>query len=304
MPQDDALSYKMPSHGVSGLYVTAPALEYNFATGRDERNLEYHNAHPTRFHDADPVERTGYEGAQMYAATSRDVTETMGSMSLQRTNTGDLVTGADFKLRVKVNEGVINEEMAKEFVQVFAPAARKAILRVDILKPRTKTPQPHDTALIVFEDATRCAMARQGMLDKLYLQGMHVVQDASDDPPEPEEQSDPADDDPPKNAPKGPRAERRDPRTRKEKGREIRKMFEGGGMGFQQARAAARGDASGSSSRGGAGEEGSSSGHAGPTTASHRDAAAETEGPKPVVVDGSSDRRHHKHKHHDRKRHK
>ncbi|OIW24960.1 hypothetical protein CONLIGDRAFT_673182 [Coniochaeta ligniaria NRRL 30616] len=185
MPSNMSMFYTNP-------YVTSPGTAYGVLNDYEQTPLEYNKAHPTHYHDAAPVQRTGYEGTQLYANSSRAFMENFESMSLQSPG-GETrnVTSADFKIQVKLHrEGdTIYQGKVLHFVRSCAPVTVQNVLRIDILKRRVKHRGPPNRALIVFNSAQACAIARSGMFNK-EVSGMRLIQDATDDS-EPAVQADP-----------------------------------------------------------------------------------------------------------------
>lgn len=222
-------------------YATSSGPSYGSAGDYAPSGLEYYKAHPTHYHDAAPAEKTGYEGTEMYAASSRDLVDKFGSMSVRNRGAGQgrALTRADFKIEVKRHDGHgIDEEVVVDFVRSQAPATVPHIIRVDVLKWRDNNQGPPKRAVITFDNADACRTAREGMFDK-EVNGIRLIQGAlDDDVPHPQPQPEPesadsgaeaaaaaADDPAEKPIPKGPRPrlEGGEQRTRKEKLRDRRK---------------------------------------------------------------------------------
>ncbi|KAH8909801.1 hypothetical protein BR93DRAFT_420201 [Coniochaeta sp. PMI_546] len=217
MPANVAMSYTNP-------HVPAPGTAYDVSKDYDQSNLEYYKAHPSQYHDAEPAERTGYEGTEMYAASSRAFVDNFAAMSFRKPGDDNRVTGsADFKICVKrYAEDPIDQEMVLDFVRSCAPAAVQYILRIDILKGRFKNRPWSNKALIVFSSADACSLAREGLFDK-EVNSMKLVQGPTDDDEPAEETA--ASEKPPPKEPR-PKPEGSDQRTRKEKLRDRRREQE------------------------------------------------------------------------------
>ncbi|OIW33583.1 hypothetical protein CONLIGDRAFT_640690 [Coniochaeta ligniaria NRRL 30616] len=317
-------------------YVTSPGTAYGVSQDYDQTDMEYNKAHPTHYHDAAPTQRTGYEGMQLYAASSRAFVDKFAAMSVVQSPPGSSdptttrdVSSADFKIQVKLHrEGEsIDQDMVMHFVRSCAPLTVQNVLRVDVLKVRSKHRggQPN-RALIVFDSAHACSMAREGMFDK-EVGGMRLVQNAADDE-EPAvvdaQQADAAEKPAPKE-PRPPKPEGSDQRTRKEKARDRRRESEAHKKERRHGHKTA-GAAHGPSGHGPpGGGSWSSSGYAAPgapgsssssaaATARPMDYAAATEETtadsggkgkekaRPLVVDGSSPVHHRQQKQQDEKK--
>jgi hypothetical protein len=313
MPQNVSVSYTNPyTNPYTSPSTTTSSLPQD---SYDQSNYEWYNTHPTRFHAAPPAQRTGYEGTEQYAAASAAFVDARAGLSVGSEppagTTGAPVTGsADFKITVKRDYGLgpIDRDMVTEFVRTFAPLALGNVLRIDIIKGRGKhrgPPTPPSTALIVFNDARVCEIARNKLFESEF-NGVRVVMGPSRGGVEKENEGDAAEAGktegdaseagkaegknpaPPLSSsnPTSPsKPEGGDTRTRKDKNRELRKQHEeyrkAGGSAHYSTFAAAR--------RRGA--DPPSGGQAQETN--------------PLVVDGTSGRHHHrKHRHEERRRHK
>lgn len=280
----------------------------------DQKNYEYSSTHPTQSHSLPPAQKTGYEGAAMYAAHSRDIVDNFGAMSVQQPSGETPTTGsAAFRLTIsRCGEGLIDEKAVIAFVQSFAPMPANHILRVD-LAGFTKTHAKHrtaDRAVVLFDDPEQCALAREGMLNH-EVNGMKVVQSAADDyhGEKPASGKQPAQPEPPRAKPEGS-----DHRTRKDKQYDRRLVTEAN-VRAKLRREAAEDAASARGSSSSQPGEGSTSRHTAPvasgsfpsrakpmddSTADGGDASAKgkEKDSRPLVVDG----RNHKHKREERKR--
>jgi hypothetical protein len=291
MPGNVSMSYSNP-------YVAPPGTAYDIPNECEQTNFEYYNVNPTQYHSVAPAQRTGYEGTEMYAASSRAFVDNFAALSVRNPYESGVTGSADFKISVQRHHGpgVLDKEMATDYVRSCAPGAVPYILRVDILKGRGvpgKPPGPSNRALIVFSNADACRMAREGMFDK-EVNGMTLVQGPSDDGPA--EHGAPVPRAPPKEP--RPKPEGTDQRTRKEKKKDRRKESDAQKKERKQLRTAEAGHPSGYGPGGGGPSGYAAPGAPGPASSAGRpvdDAADEKIGTdkgkekesKVLVVDGS-----------------
>lgn len=197
MPQNVGMSYANAYHATTPSFVASPAAGYvaSPATGivvspgyqqgpgaYEQDDVEYYKAHPTQGHHAPVVHRTGYEGNELYAASSRDFVESLGAMSLRATDSEAEKTAAEWKIRVqRPGTELLTREEVGHFIRSCAPASAKHVLRIDIPKSSLGNPAQLALAVIWFGNADACAVARDGMFDK-EIDGMRMVQGPGDEP--------------------------------------------------------------------------------------------------------------------------
>lgn len=258
MAQNVAVSYANPAYATTPSYVTSPTTGYVVSPGYEQgpvenerHDVEYYKLHPTQGHHAPVVHKTGYEGNELYDASSRAFVDNAGSLSFRNPIDTDQ-TGADCKLRVQRQGQVpLTEEDVGHFIRSCAPVAAKHIVRIDIpvLGERTQVP----LAIIKFDSAATCSLARAGIFDK-EIDGIRMIQGLDTEEPEPtrdpaegEESEDDSEDEHDSilaAAPNGPREHR----TRKEQKRDRRKQRDANRKMGRMERAAAAGEDSGVSS--------------------------------------------------------